>query len=70
MTILLEIQSAADLEELRRNTRYRVVGIVTPDVAEAAPVKRRWAGSISPETGRMLQEEVTKMRSEEWDRDF
>ncbi|MBC7446811.1 MAG: hypothetical protein H7330_02000 [Hymenobacteraceae bacterium] len=33
-------------------------------------VKRKWAGSISPETARMLQDEVTRMRAEEWDRDF
>lgn len=33
-------------------------------------VKRKWAGSISAETARMMQEEVRKMREEEWDRDF
>ncbi len=64
----LDDQAKASLAE---NPHIRVVREVSQDITPPRNrVKRKWGGSISAETGRMLQDEVTRMRAEEWDRDF
>ena len=69
--LLIETLDDQATASLLDNPHIRLVGEVNQHITPPKKVvKRKWAGSISPETAKMLQEEVTRMRAEEWDRDF
>ena len=64
----LDDQAQASLAE---NPHIQIVSEVAEyDTPPKAIVRRKWAGSISKETGRLLQQEVTHLRDQEWERSF
>lgn len=69
--VLIETLDDEANASLLGNPHIRVVREVSKHITPPKQVvKRKWASSISAETGRLLQEEVTRMRAEEWDRSF
>ena len=67
--IILSSENESHLRQVVEMAEKLGVAVTNADPAQNMPV-RKWAGSISKESARLLLTEVENLRRSEWDRQF